>query len=139
MLNIYWKISKQSFNLSRLVIGIYRRNPPIKTWYEIDSHYTKTMPTTFTWRTIPITSYAWRDPVWRKYLSTESGEILTTEDGKWIIAIDSQNTQYTTDRQYIGQTWNDLWVQTWNSLGTMIWDDLYTWVKPTIYTSRTPI
>lgn len=97
------------------------------------------MATSFTSRTIPTTTYGARDPIGRSYLTTESGEILTTEAGDYLIAVDYVNTSYSTPRAYIGQTWDDLGSQTWNSLSSSTWSDLYTWIAPTSYTARTPI
>ena len=78
------------------------------------------MPTPYNVRTIPTTSYSWRDPVGRTYLATEDGKILTTEDGKWIILIDKTNTQYTWRPQIL--RWD-----TMSILETTFWDDLGTW------------
>lgn len=94
------------------------------------------MPTVYSSRPSVTTTYSGRDPVGRKYLSTEDWKIITTESWAWIIAIDSSNTAYTTNRLYTWQTWDDLWSQTWDDIGTMTWDDLFTGIKPAIYTSR---
>lgn len=62
------------------------------------------MPTSYNGRTSVTTNYSGRDPVGRKYLSTEDWKIITTEDGKPIIAIDYSNT-----------------VMTWRTLITSPW------------------
>ena len=82
------------------------------------------------------TSIYWRDPVWRKYLSTEDGKIITTESGEWIIAIDTEDTVLTGRATYQWQTWDDLGSQTWDDLWIMTWDDLFTWPIPTTLTGR---
>ena len=94
------------------------------------------MATSYSSRTIPTTSYNWRDPVGRKYLATESWQIITTEDWKWIIAVDSSNTNYTTNRWYVWQTWDDVSSLTWSSVSSRTWDSFYTGIKPTAYTWR---
>ena len=94
--------------------------------------------TIYSWRTIPTTSYSWRDPVGIVYLTDDFWNILTDDLGQWLY-ISQTNTQYTTDRTYIGQTWDDLWSMTWDDLWSMTWDDLFTWIAPTIYTSRPTI
>lgn len=63
------------------------------------------MPTVMTWRIIPTTSSYWRDPVGRKYLSTEDWKIITTESWAWIIAIDSANTVMTWRTQITTTGW----------------------------------
>lgn len=92
------------------------------------------MPTYFTWRTSPTTTYSGRDPVGRKYLDNGQWVILTAESWAWLIAIDSSNTAYTTNRWYTAQT---LWEIAW-TLGWMAWTlaDYYTWILPTNYTWR---
>lgn len=92
------------------------------------------MSTNYTSRASVTTTYWGRDPVGRKYLSTEDWKIITTESWAWIIAIDSSNTVYTTNRWYTAQT---LWEIAW-TLGWMAWTlaDYYTWILPTNYTSR---
>jgi hypothetical protein len=92
------------------------------------------MATSYSSRTIPTTSHNWRDPVGRKYLATESWQIITTEDWKWLIAVDSSNTSYTTNRWYTAVI---LWDIVWTLWG-MTWTlaDYYTWILPTNYTWR---
>ena len=87
-----------------------------------------------TWRTIPTTTIWSRDPVGRKYLATEDGKILTTEDWKWIIAIDNTPTQLTSNRGYTATT-------LWEIGGTLAWmswtlSDYYTGILPTYLSWR---
>lgn len=92
------------------------------------------MSTNYTSRASVTTTYWGRDPVGRKYLDNGQWAILTTEAGVWLIAVDSSNTVYTTNRWYTAQTlWEIAWTLAW-----MAWTlaDYYTWILPTNYTSR---
>lgn len=62
------------------------------------------MATIYSGRASVTTSSSGRDPVGRKYLSTEDWKIITTESWAWIIAIDSANTVMTW-RTQITTTW----------------------------------
>lgn len=92
------------------------------------------MPTVMTWRASVTTSLSARDPVGRKYLSTEDWKIITTEGWAWIIAIDSSNTTLTSNRWYTAVMLGDIV----GTLAGMTWTlaDYYTWILPTNYTSR---